>query len=139
MLLTLHACGGGGSVFSNFNYENIGVPSNNANLISSGAMDANAVLIDNSFVDRGLGGFTLNALDNGKFRVPTLRNVALTAPYMHNGVFATLADVVEFYDSRNPADVEVTDNLPVDEIGNLGLSPQQKADLVTFMESLSDR
>lgn len=102
-------------------------------------MDATATAIDNSFVDKGLGGFTGNPLDDGKFRVPTLRNVALTAPYMLNGVFATFADVVEFYDSRDPAMAEVPATVPMDEIGNLGLSPQQKADLVAFMESLSDR
>ena len=131
---------GPGSVFSNFQYENIGVPSNNANLISSGAMDSNAVLIDNTFVDKGLGGVTLNAADDGKFRVPTLRNVELTAPYMHNGVFDTLLEVVEFYDSRDPALAEVPATVPLgDEIGNLGLTSQQKADLVVFLESLTDR
>ena len=124
-------------VFSNFNYENIGVPSNNANLVGI-SMNADTTLIDNSFVDKGLGGFTGNPLDDGKFRVPTLRNVALTAPYMHNGVFATLAEVVEFYDSRLIADAEVPATVPDDEIGNLGLTPQQKADLVAFLETLTD-
>jgi cytochrome c peroxidase len=51
------------------------------------------------FVDKGLGGITGLATDDGKFKVPSLRNIELTAPYMHDGRFATLEEVVEFYNS----------------------------------------
>src|SRR5213079_3595062 len=50
-------------------------------------------------VDLGVGAITGNPADNGKFKVPSLRNIELTAPYMHDGRFATLEEVVEFYDS----------------------------------------
>lgn len=53
----------------------------------------------NDFADLGRGGFTMNPIDNGKFRAPTLRNIALTAPYMHDGRFETLREVVEHYNS----------------------------------------
>lgn len=51
------------------------------------------------FDDLGRGGFTMNPIDNGKFRAPSLRNIALTAPYMHDGRFETLREVVEHYNS----------------------------------------
>ncbi|MEE4236862.1 MAG: hypothetical protein V2I51_09080 [Anderseniella sp.] len=47
------------------------------------------------FVDRGLGAVVGLATEDGKFKVPTLRNIALTAPYMHNGYFTTLKGVVD--------------------------------------------
>ena len=51
------------------------------------------------YVDKGLGGITGLAQDDGFFKVPSLRNIELTAPYMHDGRFATLEEVVEFYNS----------------------------------------
>ena len=49
------------------------------------------------FVDPGLGAITGDTLDYGKFKTPSLRNIALTAPYMHDGRFATLEEVLDFY------------------------------------------
>src|SRR4051812_34496843 len=70
----------------------------------------------------------------GTFKVPALRNVALTAPYFHNGSELTLRQVVDFYsrggDFANPA--------KSDRIRDLGLSDGEKGDLVTFLESLTD-
>jgi len=78
---------------------------------------------------------------NGKFRVPTLRNVAITAPYMHNGVFKTLFSVLAFYNTRDviewPAP-EVTENVNMDELGDLGLSNEELEDLVAFLGTLTD-
>src|SRR6185503_4153778 len=51
------------------------------------------------YVDLGVGGITGNPADDGKFKVPSLRNIELTGPYMHDGRFATLEEVVEFYNS----------------------------------------
>jgi cytochrome c peroxidase len=70
--------------------------------------------------------------DWGRFRTPTLRNVALTAPYFHDGSAATLSDVVEIYDrGGNP-------NRNLDPAMHaLHLSPQQKQDLIRFLESLT--
>ena len=78
---------------------------------------------------------------NGFFRVPTLRNVALTPPYMHNGVFKTLYQVVAFYNSRDVAfwpEPEWPENVNRDELGNLGLTPQEMQDIVAFLKTLSD-
>ena len=71
----------------------------------------------------------------GEFKVPSLRNVARTAPYMHNGSVATLRDVVRHYseldENRLHADGERI-------LKPLGLSASDTDDLVTFLESLSD-
>lgn len=78
---------------------------------------------------------------NGKFRVPTLRNVAVTSPYMHNGVFKTLFQVVAFYNSRDVARwpaPEVGQNVNRNELGNLQLTNQEMEDLVAFMKTLTD-
>jgi cytochrome c peroxidase len=78
--------------------------------------------------DPGRAGVTGNSEDNARFKVPGLRNVELHGPYMHNGRFQTLEEVVEFYDRGGDFDAP---NLDIDP---LGLSTQQKADLVTFMK-----
>ena len=70
--------------------------------------------------------------DVGKFITPTLRELKYTGPYMHNGVMATLAEVVEFYDQGGGKD----DPLP-NELKPLGLSAEEKKNLVAFLESLS--
>lgn len=89
--------------------------------------------------DVGLFGVTGNKNDMGKFKTPTLRNVALRGPYMHDGRYQTLEEVVEFYNS----DVKPSPTLdpimtkPGKESG-LNLSPQQKTDLVNFLKALTD-
>ena len=78
---------------------------------------------------------------NGKFRVPTLRNVAITAPYMHNGVFKTIFNVLAFYNSRDVANwppPEVGANVNSEELGALGLSTQELEDLAAFLRTLTD-
>lgn len=76
--------------------------------------------------------------DLGKFKTPGLRNVAVTAPYMHNGMFATLEDVIEYYNepSRFVSNAENTDkalSIP------LGLTQREKKDLVAFLKTLTDK
>jgi cytochrome c peroxidase len=83
--------------------------------------------------DRGRAVISRSELDVGRFKVPTLRNVAVTAPYMHDGSLATLAEVVEHYDQGGRGHPN-TD--PV--IKPLGLTPEEKQDLVRFLESLTD-
>ncbi|MEW8201158.1 MAG: cytochrome c peroxidase [Candidatus Thiodiazotropha endolucinida] len=82
--------------------------------------------------DVGLYEVTQNPNDRWKYKTPSLRNVALTAPYMHNGSFSTLREVVEFYDSGGVAN-ELLDPL----IRPLGLNESEKQDLVAFMQSLT--
>lgn len=81
----------------------------------------------------------------GRFKVPTLRNVAVTAPYMHNGVFTTLEEVVRFYNTAcapgNPdgwAAPEYAATRNCREMGNLHLTDGEVSDLVAFLHTLTD-
>jgi len=74
---------------------------------------------------------------DGAFKTPTLRNVELTAPYMHNGGMATLEQVIDFY-NRGASDFDI-DQGGVRPLPTLNLSSTQKADLVTFLKSLTDQ
>ena len=84
--------------------------------------------------DPGRFAITGDEADRGAFRTPTLRNVTLTAPYMHDGVLATLDDVIAFYDAGGGAVPGLTGR----EIGPLHLSPQERKALVAFLVSLTD-
>jgi cytochrome c peroxidase len=88
--------------------------------------------------DVGRFAITKDSSDLGKFKVPGLRNVAVTPPYMHNGMFKTLEEVVEFYD--NPYKfVEKPINIDTLLLKPLFLSVQDKKDLVAFMKGLTDQ
>ena len=108
-----------------------------------------------NWVDPGLGGFlksagfseAIYAPEWGKHKVPTLRNVdqrpfpAFVKAFGHNGVFKSLEEVVAFYNTRDVAawpPPEVATNVNTEELGNLGLTPQEEADLVAFMKTLTD-
>ena len=82
--------------------------------------------------DMGLYYQTMNPADVGKFRVPSLRETKYTAPYMHNGLFTTLPEVVDFYDKGAGP---LPDRSPL--LKPLGLTAAEKTDLVAFVESLS--
>jgi cytochrome c peroxidase len=75
---------------------------------------------------------TQNPSDRWKYRTPGLRNVALTAPYMHNGSLGTLHEVVEFYNGGG-----VPNELQDPRIRPLGLSEREVDELVAFLESLT--
>ena len=119
---------GKGPLFTDYTYYNIGIP-------------INPLLADNP-VDLGLGGFLADPAQNGKFKVPTLRNIALTAPYGHNGYFPTLKDIVNFKNSRDVVDwapPEVAENVNIDnKMGNLGLTDPEVNDIVAFLMTLTD-
>lgn len=89
------------------------------------------------FLDKGRFEVTKDSADLGKFKVPGLRNVAVTPPYMHNGMFSTLEEVVEYYD--NPTKF-VAHSINADSLLQkpLGLTVQEKSDLVEFMKALTD-
>src|SRR6185503_7035177 len=93
------------------------------------------------YVDRGVGGITGRAQDNGLFKVPSLRNVELTAPYMHDGRFATLEEVVEHYSSgvKNHPNLSPQLRLPNGSPRLINLNAQDKAALVAFLKTLTDR
>ncbi|MFT4660829.1 MAG: cytochrome c peroxidase [Patiriisocius sp.] len=95
--------------------------------------------LDSVFTDQGRGGVTGLASDIGLFKVPTLRNVEFTAPYMHDGRFTTLEDVIEHYNSGVLASPTVDVNIIVTgEDSGLFLTPAKKQGLIDFMKSLSD-
>jgi cytochrome c peroxidase len=82
----------------------------------------------------GLFPFTREPGDVGKFKPPTLRNIAVTAPYMHDGSLATLSDVLDHYAAGG------TDNPNKSElIKPFQLTEQERADLIAFLESLTDQ
>ncbi|MEN0002597.1 MAG: cytochrome c peroxidase [Bacteroidota bacterium] len=87
----------------------------------------------NDFVDRGRGAVTNNLFDNGKFKVPSLRNVALTPPYMHDGRFATLEEVIDNYALGGHGVINEDPNLVP-----FTLTEDDKRSLVAFLEMLTD-
>lgn len=109
-----------GPLFTSYGYANIGVPMN--------------VLV-NTETDLGLGN-VVGSEQNGKFKIPTLRNVAKTAPYSHNGYFATLEGMVRFHLDRGGLIPDVEDNL-VDPV-LVELNEQEITDIVAFLNALTD-
>jgi cytochrome c peroxidase len=86
------------------------------------------------FPDKGLGAITGKRIDNGKFRAPSLRNIALTAPYMHDGRFKTLEEVVEHYNSGG----HFAENVQASSIQKLNLTAYEKQALVAFLHTFTD-
>jgi cytochrome c peroxidase len=84
--------------------------------------------------DQGLIDHTHQAADMGKFRVPTLRNIALTAPYMHDGSLASLEQVIDHYAGGGHKSAQRDPH-----VRPLVLSPTERADLIDFLQSLTDR
>lgn len=108
--------------------------------ISANPGPQNNVLDAVSTTDRGAGGVFSNPIFVGRFKTPSLRNIELTAPYMHDGRFATLEAVVEHYNSGikahptlSPALTDANNN-PV----KLNLTNSEKAALVAFLKTLTD-
>ena len=128
-------------LFTDFGYDNIGIPKNPNNPYYTLPPDLNPQ--GANFNDFALGWWMHNPKQWGHFKAPTLRNVALTAPYGHNGYFATLKDIVHFYNTRDVASA----NWPAPEstffenktaVGNLNLTSDEEDLLVTFMGTLTD-
>lgn len=93
---------------------------------------------EKKYKDKGRYEVTKNQNDLGKFKVPGLRNVAVTAPYMHDGSFATLRDVIEYYSDpyqfvSKPINMDTTLLKPIN------FTTQEKEDLEAFLLSLTDR
>ena len=142
-----HACHPGEgekALFTDFSYDNLGVPVNHALREANGK---GADFIDNGLYDNPM---VKDATLKGAFKVSTLRNIAVTGPYMHNGVFKDLKTVIHFYNTRdvagaiNPETGEVWEKGEVEinkndvELGNLGLSESEENDLLAFLQTLTD-
>ncbi|MBP9076853.1 MAG: cytochrome C peroxidase [Haliscomenobacter sp.] len=104
--------------FSDHNFRNNGLDS--------------AATLD-QFPDLGRGAISKNQYDNGRFKVPSLRNIELTAPYMHDGRFKTLEEVLNHYSSGGHPAANVDPN-----ILKFTLTDQDKADLIAFLKMLTD-
>jgi cytochrome c peroxidase len=149
-------------LFTDFTYDNLGVPRTPHSPFYTLPHEFNPD--GKKFVDIGLAANPTVKEDGrtrqerGKVKVPTLRNIALTAPYMHNGYFSDLRNVVDFYNTRdtkpvcpNPftpeadaikqgcwPEAEIKENVNKDELGNLKLTEQEVDDIVAFMRTLTD-
>jgi cytochrome c peroxidase len=94
--------------------------------------------LEATFSDPGRGKITGRTSDNGKFSVPSLRNVALTAPYMHDGRFHSLEEVVEHYATGVKRSATLDPNLAKHPDGGVPLSAADKKALVAFLKTLTD-
>ena len=94
--------------------------------------------LDATFTDLGLGKVTGDPADNGKFKSPSLRNLVFTAPYMHDGRFATLEEVINHYSEGLQNSPTIDPLMKKVAQGGVQLSAQDKADLKAFLLALSD-
>lgn len=94
--------------------------------------------VDNPAVDPGLGGVTGQPQDIGKFKVPTLRNIAVSGPYMHDGRFNTLFDVVTFYGGHVQAGTPNLDHAMTPLVGMGNFTGEQKEQLIAFLNTFTD-
>jgi cytochrome c peroxidase len=133
-----------GETFTNYEYHNIGTPINNELRVKNGVKDIDGGLLNNPAIS--------DEKEKGKYKVPTLRNVAVTAPYMHNGVFKELKTVVEFYDKYNNKKrvlnpetnkawrkAEVKETISLDELKAKRQNDRKVESLVAFMNLLTDK
>jgi len=143
------------SLLTDFSYDNLGTPPNTQ---IPNSPEADTGLLGNPNIDAVRGEPSLTSEVQGRHKVMSLRNIALTAPYMHNGVFKSLEEVVHFYNTRDvlekctqPADVtnsefgktcwpegEFHSTRNVSELGDLGLSEQDEADIVAYLKTFTD-
>jgi cytochrome c peroxidase len=96
--------------------------------------------LENPSVDRGVGGITNIPLQVGEFKITSLKNIELTAPYMHDGRFTTLEQVIEHYNSGIQPNPNLSPQLrnPDGTPRRLNLTAQEKAALVAFLKTLTD-
>ena len=94
--------------------------------------------LDSVFTDLGLGAITSDPNDNGKFKTPSLRNLSYTAPYMHDGRFATLDEVIEHYSTGVKMSSTIDPLMQFAYQGGVQLTAQEKADLKAFLLTLND-
>jgi len=126
-------------LFTDYTYDNLGVPKNAENPFYYLPKDLNPDGVN--FVDLGLGSTVNKPEENGKFKVPSLRNIAKTSPYMHNGLFKTVRQVVVFYNTRDVGPWPTPEfpwNVNREELGNLGLTEQEVDDITAFLNTLTD-
>lgn len=145
-----HLSDGDAPLFTDFTYDNLGIPKNPDNpfLMMPPSINPDGM----NWIDEGLGGFLKSAGlpyegEIGKHKVPTLRNVdkrpyeGFVKAFGHNGYFKSLEEIVHFYNTRDVEDwpmAEVPGTVNVEELGDLGLTAEEEAAIVAFMKTLSD-
>ena len=106
-----------------------------APLFNSNNFESNGIPIDTLFNDLGRYSITRNPVDSLKFRVPTLRNIEFTFPYMHDGRYNTLRQVIDYYTEE----IDIEDPQLSDQLRkNIRLSSNEKKDLIAFIKTLTD-
>lgn len=142
-------------LFTNFGHQNLGTPRNPE--LPYYFLPESLNPDGENYIDRGIGDFLRSigvpeeqaAKEDGKFKIPSLRNCAVTAPYTHNGVHETLREVVVFNNTRDlpgagwpEAEVpETVHRHPMampGTLGRLGLTDQEIDDIVAFLHTLTD-
>jgi cytochrome c peroxidase len=130
-------------LFTDYSYDNLGQPTNPKLAFYQLPKAFNPQGKD--YIDYGLAQNPLinnGPHEKGKFKVSSLRNIAGTAPYLHNGVFTDLKEVVEFYNERDVSDkwraAEVSDNVNTEELGDLKLNDSEVNAIVAFLKTLTD-
>lgn len=111
------------ALFTGYGYYNIGVPTN--------------PLVPLDAPDKGLGAIVADPEQDGKFKVPTLRNIAQSPPYSHNGAFSTLRGMVNHLNDSSGTLPEVVDNIDT-RVGDMGLTDQEIDDIISFLMTLTD-
>ncbi len=90
------------------------------------------------YKDKGLGGVTKDEKDNGKFKIPSFRNLIFTAPYMHDGRFKTIREVIDFYSEGVQLSVNIDSKMGLAHRGGVRLSEEEKEQLIAFLLTMSD-
>lgn len=131
--------GTGKVLFTDFSYDNLGIPRNNLNPFYNQPSNQEGSL----YRDLGIGIIKNEPQHNGKFKVPSLRNAAISAPYYHNGSIATLKEAIHFYNVRdlNTGEfgaAEYNLNVNKTELGNLGLTEKEENQIEKFINTLTD-
>lgn len=104
--------------------------------IVNNGLDTDTTLQKNA--DKGLANITKNTKDFGKFTTPSLRNIALTAPYMHDGRFKTLEEVLDFYSEHLQASKTIDPRMQNVNKGGSHLTEIEKRKIITFLHTLTD-
>lgn len=97
-----------------------------------------AFMTPDDFTDKGLGGITGEPSDIGRFRIPSLRNVGVTAPYMHDGRFKTLEEVLAFYRNDVNVSLNIDPKMEVHHMQQLNLTDYETDCIIAFLHTLTD-
>jgi cytochrome c peroxidase len=91
-----------------------------------------------SYKDKGRGGITHIPADNGKFKIPSLRNIFFTAPYMHDGRFKTVEEVIDFYSEGVNTNINIDSKMGSAHQKGVHLSAEEKRKILLFLKTMSD-